>query len=61
MEHGYVHEQATLQRVLSEIEQDITFLAFSLLKNNITDLHQKYLEAIYEDPQLKNIFSYRMN
>ena len=49
MEHGYVHEQAALQRVLDEIEEDITFLAFGVLQNDITDLHQKYLDAFYEE------------
>ena len=49
MEHGYVHEQAALQRVLDEIDEDITFLAFGVLQNDITDLHQKYLDAFYEE------------
>ncbi len=49
MEHGYVREQAVLQRVLDELEEDITFLAFGVINNDITDLHRKYLDAFYEE------------
>jgi len=49
MNHGYIREQAVLQRVLDELEEDITFLAFGLIKKDITDRHRKYLDAFYEE------------
>ena len=49
MEHGFVQEQAALQRVLDEIQEDITFLAFGVVFGSITPLHQEYLEAFYEE------------
>jgi hypothetical protein len=49
MEHGFVQEQATLQRVLDEIEEDITFLAFGVIFNDMTPLHQSYLDAFFEE------------
>jgi len=49
MEHGYIREQAALQRMLDELEEDINFLAFGLIQNDITDLHRKYLDAFYEE------------
>src|SRR4051794_31404603 len=49
LSHGYVQEQAALQRVLDEIEEDITFLAFAALSNEITPLHTQYLEAFYQE------------
>ena len=49
MEHGFVQEQAALQRVLNEIQEDITFLAFGVVFGGITTLHQEYLDAFYEE------------
>lgn len=49
MEHGFVQEQASLQRVLDEIQEDITFLAFSVIFNNKEPLHQAYLDAFFEE------------
>ncbi len=49
MEHGFVQEQASLQRMLDEIEEDITFLSFSVIFNDFTPLHQEYLDAFYEE------------
>ena len=31
MEHGFVQEQASLQRILDEIHEDITFLSFGVI------------------------------
>ncbi len=36
MEHGFVQEQATLQRVLDEMHEDITFLAFAVIFSDMT-------------------------
>ncbi len=49
MEHGFVQEQAALQRVLDEIREDISFLAFAVIFNNKTPLHQTYLDAFFEE------------
>lgn len=49
MEHGFVQEQAALQRVLDELEEDITFLALAVIFNNKTQLHQDYLDAFFEE------------
>jgi hypothetical protein len=49
MEHGFVQEQASLQRVLDEIGEDIMFLALGVIYDNITPLHQNYLDAFYEE------------
>lgn len=42
MEAGFVQEQATLQRVLDEISEDISFLSFSVVYHDATPLHQAY-------------------
>lgn len=48
-EYGFVQEQAALQRVLDEIQEDITFLAFGIIFDKMTPLHHAYLEAFYEE------------
>lgn len=49
MTHGYVQEQAAMQRILDEIQEDITFLAFGIIFNNWTRLHDDYLAAFFEE------------
>jgi hypothetical protein len=49
MDHGFVQEQASLQRVLDELQEDITFLAFAVIFNSKTQLHQDYLDAFFEE------------
>jgi hypothetical protein len=49
MEHGFVQEQGALQRILDEIQEDISFLSFPVIFSEITDLHKRYLEAFYEE------------
>lgn len=46
---GFFQEQAALQRTLDEFEEDIAFLCFGLIFNDLTDLHKKYLAAFYEE------------
>lgn len=46
---GLLQEQAALQRTLDEFEEDITFLCFGIIFDEITDLHKKYLAAFYEE------------
>ncbi|NML84288.1 hypothetical protein [Polaromonas sp.] len=35
--------------MLDELNDDITFLSFALINNDVTPLHTKYLEAFYEE------------
>lgn len=49
MEKGFVQEQAALQRMLDEFHEDITFLSYAVIFNNRIPLHQKYLDAFYEE------------
>src|SRR6266540_5386064 len=41
MEHGFVQEQASLQRMLDEMQEDIAFLAFAIISDDVTPLHQR--------------------
>jgi hypothetical protein len=49
LEAGFLQEQGALQRMLDEFQEDITFLAYAVINNDVTDLHQRYLEAFYEE------------
>ena len=49
LEHGFVQEQATLQRVLDEIQEDLLFLAYGVIYDDLTSLHKEYLEAFFEE------------
>jgi hypothetical protein len=48
-QNGLLQEQATLQRVLDELDEDIMFLTLPFLFDDLTELHQKYLDAFYEE------------
>jgi hypothetical protein len=52
--HGFVQEQAVLQRTLDEIHEDIVFLAVAITNDQITERHQQYLRAFYDDPLLRS-------
>jgi len=47
--NGFVQEQAVLQRVLDELNEDIVFLVYAVTNDEITPLHQRYLKAFYEE------------
>lgn len=49
MANGFVQEQATLQRMLDEFNEDIGFLAHGVISGDITDLHREYLSAFYQE------------
>lgn len=49
LSHGYVQEQAALQRVLDELQEDISFLAFAVISDEVTPLHSEYLDAFYQE------------
>ena len=47
--HGFVQEQACLQRILDEITEDISFLAIALTNDKVTDRHKAYLAAFFAE------------
>lgn len=49
MTHGFVQEQAAMHRILDELQEDITFLAFGVIYDNWTSLHDDYLDAFFEE------------
>lgn len=49
LDRGFVQEQAALQRMLDEFHEDISFLAYAVIYNDHTPLHQKYLDAFFEE------------
>ncbi len=49
MVHGFVQEQAALQRTLDELQEDITFLAFAIIFDCREQLHQDYLDAFFQE------------
>lgn len=49
MTYGFVQEQAALQRILDELQEDITFLALGVIFSTWTSLHQNYLDAFFEE------------
>lgn len=49
MEAGFIQEQASLQRILDEIQEDIIFLSFSVIHDDLTELHKKYLDAFFQE------------
>lgn len=49
MTNGFVQEQAALQRMLDEFNEDIVFLAYGVISGNITDLHREYLASFYQE------------
>lgn len=48
-EHGFCQEQAALQRMIDELNEDILVLAHGVVFNKPTDLHQEYLAAFYKE------------
>ena len=46
---GFVQEQASLQRILDEIDEDISFLSFSVINNDSTETHKTYLDAFFQE------------
>lgn len=46
---GLLQEQAALQRTVDEFREDVEFLCFGLIFNEMTDLHNEYLAAFYEE------------
>lgn len=49
LENGYVQEQAMLNRVIDETNEDILFLVYAITNDKITTLHERYLTAFWEE------------
>ena len=49
LENGFLQEQAAVQRMLDEFNEDIWFLAYAVINRMQTPLHQKYLDAFYKE------------
>jgi hypothetical protein len=46
---GLIQEQASIHRVLDEIQEDIAFLTCAIITGQLTDLHTRYLEAFFTE------------
>jgi hypothetical protein len=49
LESGFIQEQGALQRMLDEFQEDVTFLCYAVIYDDVTDLHRTYLDAFYEE------------
>ncbi|WP_137225753.1 hypothetical protein [Shewanella sp. MEBiC00475] len=49
LQNGFVQEQAALQRTIDETNEDIGFLVYAVTNDEITELHQRYLDAFWEE------------
>ena len=49
MEYGFVQEQAVLQRVLDELQEDVVFLSFGAIESILPDIHKEYLVAFFQE------------
>jgi len=49
LNRGFLQEQIAIHRMLDELQEDISFLSLARLDDGITDLHQRYIDAFYEE------------
>lgn len=50
LNHGFVQEQGTLERVLDEIQEDVCFLSYGIIFGDLDDsLHKTYLDAFFQE------------
>ena len=49
LENGFVQEQSILHRVIDETNEDIMFLVYAVTNDEITELHERFLEAFWEE------------
>lgn len=49
LNHGFVQEQSILHRTIDETNEDIMFLVCALNDNDITELHERFLAAFWEE------------
>jgi hypothetical protein len=48
-ENGFFQEQASLQRILDEIGEDIFFLVLAITNDTQTELHQRFLKEFFQE------------
>ncbi|MCY4262741.1 MAG: hypothetical protein OXC97_05450 [Candidatus Dadabacteria bacterium] len=50
LNYGFVQEQATLERILDEIQEDVCFLSYGIISGDLDEsLHKKYLDAFFQE------------
>ena len=49
LRNGFLQEQAILQRTIDETNDDIMFLVYAVTNDSITDLHERFLAAFWEE------------
>jgi len=49
IKNGLIQESNVLYRTLDEFQENITFLSKALLDDNITELHQRFLDNFFEE------------
>lgn len=49
LNNGFFQEQASIQRMVDDFDEDITFLAYGLLCDKFTERHKEFLGAFYEE------------
>lgn len=50
LRHGLVQEEAVIHRVLGDLIEDVLFLAYGILNNDLTErLHESYLTDFYQE------------
>lgn len=49
MEHAFTQEQASLQRMLDELQEDVAFLSYGIIFDDVSELHEKYLKEFFEE------------
>lgn len=48
-DNGFFQEQGAIQRMLDEFHEDICFLSFGIINNDLTQTHRDYLDAFYQE------------
>ena len=49
LNNGFVQEQAILHRAVDETNEDILFLVYAVTNDTITELHERFLDAFWEE------------
>ncbi len=49
LNNGFVQEQAILHRVIDEANEDIIFLVYAITNDTITELHERFLDAFWQE------------
>lgn len=49
LRNGHIYEQAMLERVVDEANEDILFIVHAVTNDELTPLHERYLAAFWEE------------